>query len=859
MALIFDSIPQLNGGVSRMADITRLDSQLEEQVNGLSDIINSVGTRPPAAVLAELTNAQLGPCITFETDIAGETLWVVAYDSGSAVNFTSFESDGTEHTIATPPAVSAYLDTGSVADGDIQILQAGGRIFVNCRQTPVAMDSTLTPTRLPEVLIWARQSAGLIKPVVSLTNAIFTPNATLAALYTALTDSVPTDGSEVLVVGSAPESSINEHSTAKLAEQLINEANDGLDAVYTAHWSGNVTAGYGFDAWVWSYPDDTENPITDTDKAISSLITGIATNAAAKDHVFVVSDGLGDQALRVAGPATVDALESLPRKGAPVGFHVKVVGLNSEEEDDYYVYYDGDNWKETPAQAVEYIIDGETMPWELTVSAPETLVFNYLAWGQRTTGDTTSAPDPLFVGKSIQSMAVHKNRLALVAEDSVSLSEDSAFLNFFPSTLRQVLDSDPIEFDLSADSGESDRPQLARHAVSTPGGLLILGDNVQSVVTSADDFWAPARVSNNVLSKVEMDSSVSPVRVGNEVYFLARAGENTTLWSYAVLPGGGFVAEDVSATVPRYLPTSIAWMKGSFNEKILLLGDKDDPTTVYVYRWYSEGEEKLMRSWSKWTFPFDVNNGYFKDGNFIAACDMGFGGANYFTFMELALDYPGEFPTDGINWPFCLDYKMHADDNPGWIIAYDAPTNITSYTGVEIAGSDQATTRMIGAIFDDVTGVIEIQTDVDVGAGAFDLVGDTTGANLHVVFGFPYEFSVQLSKIYRKRSNGRAIVPVQTGRTQLRKINPLLTRSGPLDVRITPEGRAAVTKVLPAFDVGDAAVYPFVPPPFRRATVDVHGDASKIKIELLSAYLTPVTVTGYDWEALYHNRARMRA
>ncbi len=47
-------------------------------------------------------------------------------------------------------------------------------------------------------------------------------------------------------------------------------------------------------------------------------------------------------------------------------------------------------------------------------------------------------------------------------------------------------------------------------------------------------------------------------------------------------------------------------MQASSNEDMILVQTDNDPTAIYVYRYYWSGREKLQASWSRWVFGGDV-------------------------------------------------------------------------------------------------------------------------------------------------------------------------------------------------------------------------------------------------------------
>jgi hypothetical protein len=65
-------------------------------------------------------------------------------------------------------------------------------------------------------------------------------------------------------------------------------------------------------------------------------------------------------------------------------------------------------------------------PWSTafddTFGSPDFSVSN-ITWSGRTKGDTLSSPDPSFVGRTLNDIFFHKNRLGFLSGENVVLSE----------------------------------------------------------------------------------------------------------------------------------------------------------------------------------------------------------------------------------------------------------------------------------------------------------------------------------------------------------------------------------------------------------------------------------------------------
>ena len=162
------------------------------------------------------------------------------------------------------------------------------------------------------------------------------------------------------------------------------------------------------------------------------------------------SDGYGDDASQIVGD-TVQNFVDLPSP-AINNMVVKITGDATNGFDDYYVQYDssGDVWQESVAPSMKTTLDNTTMPHVLIRTADGNFRFSQVdgstyaisgtdytvpAWGLRISGDDISSPDPSFIGRKINDMFFHKNRLGFLSDENVVMSRSGEYFAFFNETV----------------------------------------------------------------------------------------------------------------------------------------------------------------------------------------------------------------------------------------------------------------------------------------------------------------------------------------------------------------------------------------------------------------------------------------
>ena len=293
------------------------------------------------------------------------------------------------------------------------------------------------------------------------------------------------------------------------------------------------------------------------------------------------------------------------------GFRLGVVGDNNKKEDNFYVVYEGGagsgTWKETVAYDLKNYYDLTTMPHTLKQKDDLRFCFGQgedqdgKTWAFRKAGDESTNPTPSFVGNTINDIFFHRNRLGIISGENVIFSETSNFFNFFRTTVRTLLDSDPIDVAVS----QNEVSEL-KSALPIQDSLLLFSE-LNQFTLSASQLLTPAEVTIDQSTKFECDLSTPPVGAGNSVFFNTVGGNFAGVREYYT--DGETEIKDatlITSHVPEYLSGNVRSMAASTNEDMLICLTSSVKSEAYVYKWYNSNNERLQSSWSKWTFDKNV-------------------------------------------------------------------------------------------------------------------------------------------------------------------------------------------------------------------------------------------------------------
>jgi hypothetical protein len=566
--LVSYTIPNLIQGISQQPDPQRDPSQGEVQINGMSSIAEGLRKRDSSHTLARVSPTPFGDAF-IHTILRDSTEEYLAVITKTAIRV--FDLKGVERTVAAPGGYG-YLSTVTDARQQIRAVTIADYTFILNTLTPTAMDPAVAPvTARPsphEALIWVKAANYGQKYTVSV-------NGTTVDVTTAVAPVVST-GTTVTE---------NRISSAEIAEQI----KTGLAALtgVTITRSGSVL-------WLQS----------------ASPITVAASDARANADITAI---LG----------RVQAFTELPTI-APKGYQVEIVGDPGNNFDGYYVEFRPKSgsfgegvWAETVSPGVEYKLAAATMPHVLIRLPDGTFWFGPAngttvgtvtvpAWGQRTTGDYDTAPDPSFVGNPINDVFIYKSRLGFLSDENVILSRVRDFFEFFPETVTTVLDTDPIDVVAS-----NNRVSVLRYAVPYQDELILFSSQYQFRFNAAETVLTPSTAQITVLTQFDVDVNVRPQQAGGAIIFCQANGQWSQFREFSVRGSGTALtadAQDLTGYVSAYVPSGIFKMtvNDAGNSMFAISKKAGYQDKIYVYKYFfrntGQGAERAQSSWSHWEF-----------------------------------------------------------------------------------------------------------------------------------------------------------------------------------------------------------------------------------------------------------------
>lgn len=741
MSLISSSIPNFVNGVSQQPYTLRLVSQGEVQENGLSTVSQGLKKRPPTQHLKKIQSSPVGSCFIHTINRDSSERYVTVVTNG---DLKVYDINGVEKTVAFPNG-KGYLAAASPSTS-FSAITVADYTFITNRNITVAASGATTPSRPFEALINIKAGNYGKEYKIYI-------NGSLVAQYKTPTGSVASD--------------VDNISTDFIAAQLA------ANLVSNGYNSGNwQTIKNGSIIYI-------QNPVS--------------------DFSVTTEDGFNSAGM-VAIKGRLQKFSDLPNNAYQNGFVVEITGTGSGETstqpfDSYYVQYQTVNssgvgvWRECPKPGIPSTIGPNTMPHVLVREADGSFTFKQATWKTRIVGDETSNPFPSFVGRNLQDVFFYRNRLGFLSDEAVIFSEAGEYFNFMRTTVTQLVDSDPIDVNAS-----HTKVSILKHAVPFNKQLLLFSEQTQFLIDQ-NDILSPKTVGIKVTTEFPCNVLAKPVGIGKNVYFATDKGAWSSVREYfADLNNLANDSIDVTAHIPQYIPSGIFKISAAANEDMMIALTSQDPSSMYVYKFFFNSNDKLQSSWSKWSF-----------GSEATILNADFIGSD----LYLVINRP-----DGLYLEKCTVSLGDIGPSEPYLVHLDRKVQLVSGNVSFAGGFTTISQAALGYAPSTGEYQLVVKTHPTLKAGEiYNVVWDGTNAKVQgnvtggtYTFGRKYLFKYELSTIaLRSNTQSGGQKSDTEGRLQLRKIAFNYDDAGLFSVKVTPAGRETYTYTFSGKVLGQAA------------------------------------------------------
>ena len=567
-----------------------------------------------------------------------------------------------------------------------------------------------------------------------------------------------------------------------------------------------------------------------------------------EQNLFNVSTPVSELLNVVAGE--VLTVDDLPRQ-CKDGFVVKVKN-SANEEDDYYLKFIANNgldgegvWEECVLPGANTDFDAGTMPLQLVRTNATTFTLSTVAWEGAQVGDTApdgTNPQASFVGKTINKMVFFRNRLVMLSDENVVMSRPGNFFNFWAKTATTFSNVDPIDLSCS-----STYPAIVFDAIQVNTGLVIFTKNQQFMLTTDSDILNPNTAKINRLSSYNFNHKTNPVNLGTTIGFLDNANKYSRFFEMSnVRREGEPDVVEQSKVVSQLFENDLKIISNSRENGLILFSEENTPT-LYGYRYFTSGNDRILQAWFSWTLT----------GNIIYHCMLD--DALYVVVRNnnkdqllkysIKLDDNGHFVTAGEDYPIHLDHCTSVTTGGG---TYNSTTNKTTFakpTGFEssndIAAYDTDSGTNLGRF-----------ADVTINGSNLEITGNWSGETF--LIGYQFEMQVELPKIFFTYKAGNATRRDTRSNLIVHRVQFNFGQVGLYNMEVNRIGKPLFTQQVestPA-DVYSANNIGFLPD--VTGIVPCYERNNNLVITVKSKHPSPATIVSYQWEGKYTNKNYQR-
>ena len=803
MAAVTQRIPNYLGGVSQQTDDLKFPGQLKSCLNAYPDPTFGLIKRPGGSFLVELKNAD-GSVVTPGT-----------YDDG---RWFSIFRDSTEQYVGV--IYGTNIRIWSLIDGSPKTVTYGA-----------GATSYLT---------------GLKDDYDILTINDFT---------------FITNKKVVVTTQAAPSFNAKRRATVRLTSV-------DYGAVYSITLNSTTVSYTTFNAEATiTTPAQTQNTVN-ADAVLNSLTTQIngisgftATRIGTSIEITSTSDftistkGATDNEGLISYQFSVDNIAQLPKQSS--NGRVVTITNSANLEDNYYLRFVADNstsgngyWEETISPSVSPGLTNATMPHQLIRQSDGTFLFQQGTWEPRLVGDDLTNEHPSFVGKTIQQLFFYNNRLGALTDENVSMSQAGDYFNFYVNSALTSVASDPVDIACS-----SIRPATLHGVVPVAQGLLLFSRSQQFLMTGNQGVLTPGGTTIKTVSNYEMDTLNDPVDLGTTVAFISKTPSYVRVFEMQTRgQDESPIVQDISRIVPEWVPSTIDQVVSSPQNSLLSLGSTSSKE-LYLFRFYSNGEQREIQSWFKWSATGNIMHHAVDRDVFWVVSKQ----ALSYVVQKISLIQSPTSSTfltaDGSKVDPRLDMwaapsskvfnSTPGDQYTKVYLPYNHDSNLT--VCVVTADPNQTTPTYSNS------GLVIFPEVLHDGTGYYAKIPelDLTGEDL--IVGYTYVMDLELPQVYfRSGDNNQATD--YTASLTISRMKFMLGLGGDVDFKLKARGRSewSETKGVKSADYYLANDIPFVTT--SEFTVPIHQRSENIQLRIFSDSPFPVSLLSMKWEGNYSPR-----
>jgi hypothetical protein len=363
------------------------------------------------------------------------------------------------------------------------------------------------------------------------------------------------------------------------------------------------------------------------------------------------------------------------------------------------------------------------------------------------------------------------------------------------------------------------------------------------MLTTDSDILNPNTAKINRLSSYNFNHKTNPVNLGTTIGFLDNANKYSRFFEMANIrrEGEPEVVEQ-SKVVSQLFEKDLKIISNSRENGLILFSEENTPT-LYGYRYFVSGNERILQAWFQWTVTGTVQyHCMLDDALYVVVRNNS---KDQLLKYSVKLDDNGHFVTAGEDYPIHLDHCTSVTTGGG---TYNSTTNKTTFpkpTGFEsssdIAAYDTDSGLNLGRF-----------ADVTINGSNLEISGNWSGETF--LIGYQFEMQVELPKIFFTYRSGNATRRDTRSDLIVHRVKFNFGQVGFYNMEVNRIGKPLFTQEVestPA-DAYNANNVGFVPD--VTGVVPCYERNKNLIITVKSKHPSPATIISYQWEGKYTNK-----
>jgi len=545
---------------------------------------------------------------------------------------------------------------------------------------------------------------------------------------------------------------------------------------------------------------------------------------------------------------TINDITNLPTQ-CKHGFILRVTNSNEAEQDDYFLKFLADNyrdgvghWEECAKPAIKTTINAAKMPYQLVRNSNGTFTLSAYTWGIREVGDELTNEDPAFIGHAINKIVFHQDRLVFLSSNKIILSQPDQPGNFWNKTALTFSGTDRIQLTASSSQANS-----LIDAIELNAGLVLFSENSQYLFTTDDSILNPQTAKIFTLSTYNYNTGVALISTGTSIAFLDNAGKYTRFFEMINVnrESQPEILEN-SKNVQRLLPKNIDLVANS-RENSFILSTVSGTNKVFCFKYFASAAKRLQGAWFVWTFAkniayhFIINDEYYLVSSEDELCKV--------QLMDTTDRL--NIQQDDTEFNVHLDYYQPIAASS---LSYSASTDVTTLTlPTDTPLNNGDTVSVIVTAANNNRGRYASGT---VSSGTVTLAHDWSSDAVKI--GREYTMKVEFPTIYPTTTKGQTVV-ADTRSSLI--VQRLKLNFGPVGKFNTTLSRVGKADYIDVFEHSLASSYqanraPYVDGSFR--TIPVYERNTNVDVTITSEHPSPANIESMSWEGEYSTRFYQR-